>query len=233
MDEQKALEMVQNIFMSVFRRETTLSLDEIKEKFASLIKLPIEVHDSTTGEATWTDGQAEFYITQKNMEKVDFSTGWMKKELTFHSMEELLESWKQMNYKTTERLYNCEDCSKSDTLYNCISSYHSLNCRQSKNIIYSEGCGDCEYLIACKNSGNCNYCINVYDSGTCSNSYSVTCSSKISNSLMIQDCFNLHECIFCSHIANKRYCICNTQFEKEEYFQWKKLIVDWIFSKIR
>jgi len=230
MNEQKELDLVQNIFMSVFRRENTLSLDEIREKFASSIKLPIKVHDSTTGEITWTDETAEFYITQENMEKVDFSTGWMKKELTFHSMEELLTSWKQINYKTTERLYDSENCIESDTLYNCIFSYCSLNCRQCKNIIYSEGCGNCEYLIACKNSGNCNYCINVNDSGTCSNSYSVTCSSKISNSLFIQDCFNLHECIFCSHIANKRYCICNTQFEKEKYFQWKKLIIEWVLT---
>ena len=231
MNEQKALEIAQNIFMNIFRKENTLSLEEIQEKFASSIKLPIEVHDSTTGEVTWTDEKVDFYITQKNKEKVDFSTGWMKKELSFHSIEELITNWKQINHKTTERLYNCEDCIQSDTLYNCVSSYRSLNCRQCKNIIYSEGCGDCEYLIACKNSGNCNYCIEVNDSGTCSNSYLVTCSSKISNSLVIQDCFNLHECIFCSHISNRRYCICNTQFEKEDYFRWKNLIIDWILSK--
>jgi len=231
MNEQKALEIVQNIFMSIFRRNSTLSLDEIREKFASSIKLPIKVEDSTTGEVTWTDEKADCYIKQGNMEKIDFSTGWMKKELSFHSIEELLTTWEQINYKTTERLYNCEDCIQSDTLYDCISSYRSLNCRKCKNVIYSEGCGDCEYLIACKNSGNCNYCIEVNDSGTCSNSYMVTCSSKISNSLIIQDCFNLHECIFCAHIANKRYCIGNTQLEKEEYFKWKKLIIEWILNK--
>ncbi len=230
MNEQKVLEMAHQVFSCVFRKETNLSLDEIREKFASSIKLPIEVKDSTTGEVTWTDGIADTYITQKNMENIDFSTGWMKKELTFHTMEELITVWREINYKTTERLYDCENSIQSDTLYNCISSYRSLNCRKCKNILYSEGCGESEYLIACKNSGNCNYCINVDDSGTCSNSYLVTCSSKISNSLIIQDCFNLHECIFCSHIANKRYCICNTQFEKEEYFQWKKLIVEWILT---
>ena len=230
MNEEKALEMAKQIFNCIFRTEVNLSLDEIRKKFASSMKLPIEVYDSTTGETTWTDEIADTYITQKNMENVDFSTGWMKKEVSFHTMEELITVWRQINYKTTERLYNCEDSIQSDTLYNCISSYCSLNCRKCKNILYTEGCGDSEYLIACKNSGDCNYCINVSDSGTCSNSYSVTCSSKISNSLIIQDCFNLHECIFCSHIANKRYCICNTQFEKEEYFQWKKLIVKWILN---
>lgn len=27
---------------------------------------------------------------------------------------------------------------------------------------------------------------------------------------------------FCSHIANKKYCIANMQFEEEEYFEIKK-----------
>lgn len=50
----------------------------------------------------------------------------------------------------------------------------------------------------------------------------------ISNSLFIQDSNSLHECMFCSHIANKRYCIANMQFEKEEYFAIKKQVIDWI-----
>ena len=35
---------------------------------------------------------------------------------------------------------------------------------------------------------------------------------------------------FCSHIANKKYCIANMQFEEEEYFEIKKTIISWILS---
>ncbi len=231
MNEQKALEMIQKIFLSIFRTENSFSLKEIEERFTKDIKLPIQVEDSTTKEITWTDQLTNSYITQTNMEHLDETKGWMRKNQTFETIEEVLEIWNQINYKTTERVYDCEDVSESDTLYGCISAYRSLNCRGCKNIVFTEGCGSGEYLLACKNSGECNYCIQVYDSGTCSNSYSVICSSKISNSLFIQDCFNLHECIFCAHIVNKRYCIGNIQLEKEDYFKWKKLIIEWILGK--
>lgn len=42
--------------------------------------------------------------------------------------------------------------------------------------------------------------------------------------------FDLYECIFCSHIANKRFCIANMQFEEEEYYEIKKAIIEWILN---
>ena len=50
------------------------------------------------------------------------------------------------------------------------------------------------------------------------------------NSLFIQDCFDLYECMFCSHIASKRFCIVNMQFEEQEYYEIKKLIIEWILN---
>lgn len=90
--------------------------------------------------------------------------------------------------------------------------------------------GDCENMIACQRSGSSSNCIRVDDSGSCSNSYNVICSAKITNSFFIQDCNSLFECMFCSHIANQRYCISNMQFEPEEYFEIKKVIIDWILQ---
>ena len=79
-------------------------------------------------------------------------------------------------------------------------------------------------------SSTSSFSIRCDDSKSCTNSYSVICSNKVSNSLFIQDCFDLHECMFCSHIASKRHCIANMQFEEEEYYALKKLIIDWILS---
>ena len=72
-----------------------------------------------------------------------------------------------------------------------------------------------EYAIACQRSGNSSFCLRVDDSSDCYNSYNVICSAKISNSFFIQDCNSLHECMFCAHISNKKYCIANMQFEKK------------------
>ena len=88
-----------------------------------------------------------------------------------------------------------------------------------------------EFLLGCQRTGGSNFCIRVDDSGNCINSYNVICSAKISNSFFIQDCKNLEECMFCSHISDKKYCISNMQFEKEEYFEIKKEIIKWILGQ--
>lgn len=105
-----------------------------------------------------------------------------------------------------------------------------MDCRECKNTIFSDGCANSEFIIASQRTGKSSYCIRVDDSGSCMNSYNVICSAKISNSFFIQDCNSLYECMFCSHISNRRYCIANMQFEENEYFEIKKQIVNWILS---
>lgn len=133
-----------------------------------------------------------------------------------------------MNLTTTERVFDSINVAKSDTIYSCQNVYHSTDCRECKDIVFCDSCGHSNYLLASQRSGNCAYSIRTDDSGNCSNCYNVICSSKITNSLFIQDCYDLHECMFCSHIANKRYCIANMQFEKEEYKLIKEQVIQWI-----
>ena len=102
--------------------------------------------------------------------------------------------------------------------------------RNCKNAIYCDGLGDSENIIASQRTSTSSFCIRVDDSANCTNSYNVICSNKISNSFFIQDANNLNECMFCSHMSNRRYCIANMQFEKEEYFEIKAEIIKWILS---
>ena len=37
--------------------------------------------------------------------------------------------------------------------------------------------------------------------------------------------------MFCSHIANRRYCIANMQFEREEYMAIKGEVLKWMVSE--
>lgn len=231
MNDEKALMIVDKIFENIFGIKNNKTLDELLEQYAFDIKLPQLVHDSDTGEPTWTQlVHYNRYMTTPNMEKRDREIGWMLPKKEVSSLEEIIEIWKSIDYASTERVYNSVDVAKSDPIYRCESVYQSTNCGDGKNIIFSEGCYDCNYILACQRSVNSNFCIRTDDSNNCSNSYNVICSDKISNSLFIQDCSNLYECIFCSHISNQRFCIANMQFEEDEYYTIKKEIVDWIMS---
>ena len=219
MNKKETLEVANQVFYNIFERENPYTIDEIEEKFAFDVKLPKQVKDSLTGEITWSEMEnAKKFITQKNMDKYDETKGWVLKKRPINSLEDIINLWDKINYTTTERYYDSMNVSESDTIYNCTNVYRSTDFHKSKNI------------IACQRSGDSTNCIRVDDSGTCSNSYNVICSAKITNSIFIQDCNNLYECMFCSHIANMRYCISNMQFEQEEYFKIKKVIVDWILQ---
>lgn len=231
MNDTIALNIVDKIFNNVFDEANKYSLDDLLEKFAFDVKLPKQVNDSTTNEITWADSiNSGKFITNNNMIKKDTINGWMLEKKEINNLQELIDLWNKINLTATERVYDSINVIKSDTIYRCENVYRSSNCSDAKNIIYCDSCGSCEYVLASQRSGVCSFCIRVDDSKNCSNSYNVVCSNKVSNSLFIQDCFNLYECMFCSHIANKRFCIANMQFEENEYYEIKKEIVNWILS---
>lgn len=231
MNDKEASQVVKNIFNQVFNKEIKYTLEQIREKFAFDVKLPVEVKDSITGESTWTEmPNSKKFITNNNMEKYDATRGWMIQKRKIENLSDIIKTWEKVNFTTTERVYDSMNVSKSDTIYSCTNIYRSTDCRSSKNIIFSDGIGSSENVIASQRSSNLVNCIRVDDSGTCSNSYNVICSAKITNSIFIQDCNNLYECMFCSHIASKRYCIANMQFEKNEYLKIKEVIINWILE---
>lgn len=232
MKDKEVLNIINKIFKSVFSRSNDFTLDEIKERFAFDIKLPKEVYDSKSGEVTYADSiNSGKFITLANMEEEDSKNGWMQEKQDIKSIDELLAFWDKINYTTTERVYDSINVSKSDTIYGCENVYNSTDMSNSKNIIFCDSCGGSEYLLCCSRSGACNFCIRTDDSKNCLNSYNVICSNKIINSFFIQDCFDLYECMFCSHIASKKFCIANMQFEEEEYMEIKKLIIEFILTK--
>lgn len=232
MKDKEALEKINLIFMNIFDKGNPFTLDEILSKFAFDIKLPQRVIDSMTSKETWAESvNPNKFITQNNMELYEKQHGWIMKRREVNSLQDILNIWKKINLTTTERVYDSENVSKSDTIYKSENVYRSLDCRECKNIIFTDGCGNSEYMLACQRTSGSNFCIRVDDSGNCLNCYNVICSAQISNSLFIQDCKNLDECMFCSHISDKKYYIANMPFEREEYMEIKKEIINWILSK--
>ena len=231
MNDKLALEIINKIFNSIFDKNNSFSLEELLEKYAFDIKLPKQVNDSITNEITWADSiNSGKFITNKNMEIKDSKDGWMLPKREISNLQELIDIWNSINLTTTERVYDSINVCKSDTIYRSENVYRCTDCSESKNIIYCDSCMNCNYTLASSRSSNCDFCIRTDDSKDCSNSYNVICSNKVKNSLFIQDCFDLYECMFCSHIATKKYCIANMQFEEEEYYEIKKTIIEWILN---
>lgn len=231
MDKKQTMIEVNRIFKTIFGKECPYNLEELLNKFAFDVKLPQKVHDSVTGEITWTQSiNASKFIKQVNMEDYDTKHGWLQPKREVSNLNDILKLWKRINYTTTERIYDCINVSESDPLYRCENVYRSTDLRNCKNAIYCDGLGDSENIIASQRTSTSSFCIRVDDSANCINSYNVICSNKISNSFFIQDANNLNECMFCSHMSNRRYCIANMQFEKDEYFEIKAEIIKWILS---
>ena len=231
MNNKESLQTLNKIFKNIFETNNKYTLEELLNKFAFDIKLPQKVTDSFTSRVTWAEStNPKRFISQKNMELYSEQHGWMMKKRDISSLEDILKIWKKINYTTTERLYDSINVSKSDTVYRSENVYRSLDCRECKNILFCDGCANSEFILGCQRTGGSSFCIRVDDSGDCINSYNVICSAQISNSFFIQDAKNLDECMFCSHIADKKYCIANMQFEKEEYFEIKKEIINWILN---
>ena len=229
MTDKMTLEVVNKIFNAVFGRPNTFSLDDLLAKFAFDVRLPQKVYDTTTNEEAWTDStSAGRYITFDNMKKRDALTGWMVKRREVQNLDDIIKIWNAVNLRTTNRVFESINVAKSDSIYSCENVYNCTDCRGSKNIVYCDGVGGCDFLMSSQRSGSCNFCIRTDDSKNCSNSYNVISCNKAINCLFVQDCFDVYECMFCSHIASKKYCIANMQFEKEEYFAIKKIVIDWI-----
>lgn len=234
MKTKECMQVLDDIFVEIFNVKCNLDLDQILSEFAFDVRLPHKVIDAVDSKETWaSSANSNKYISQTNMEKYDEYKGWMREKEEISSLDDILNLWNVINYTTTERVYDSENVSKSDTIYNSENVYRSQDCRKCKNVVYTDGCANSEYILACQRSAELNYCIKVDDSFNCSNSYSVVCSAKISNSFFIQDCNSLHECMFCSHIANRRYCIANMQFEKDEYMEIKDQVIKWLIEQFK
>lgn len=234
MKDKECMQVLDDIFMEIFSKKCTLNLDQVLSEFAFDVRLPHKVIDAVDSKDTWASSiNSNKYISQTNMEKYDEYKGWMREKEEISSLDDILNLWNVINYTTTERVYDSDNVSKSDTIYGCENMYRSQDCRRCKNVVFSDGCANSEYILACQRSANLNYCIKVDDSSDCSNCYSVVCAGKISNSFFIQDANSLHECMFCSHISNRRYCIANMQFEKDEYMEIKEQVIKWLIEQFK
>lgn len=226
MTPKVAQEILDKIVGQVFGYKNPYSLEQFMQKFAFDVRLPSQVSDST-GQPTWAQSvNPTKFIKLQDALKND----WVSPDTPLKNVEDILQAWSFVNYTATERDIDSLNVAESDNIYNSENIYRSLDVIRSKNVLFSDGAWDCEFVAANQRSNTSNYCIRLEDSKECTGSFNVSWSGKVVNSLFIHDCFDMFECMFCSHVSSKRFCIANRQFEEAEYRKLKDLIIRWVLT---
>lgn len=230
MNAQDAKLIIDKIVGQVFGYQNPLSLEQFIAKFAFDIKLPQQVYDTTTNLPTWASSTnpAKFINFEHSLGLPENTFVRPKRPIT--SIEDILGYWNETNLMAAERYLDSLNVAESDDVRHSENVYRSQNIEASKNIIFTDGALNAEYLAACQRSQASSFCIRLEDSGESSNSFSVNWSTKIANSLFIQDCANLQDCMFCSHLNSKQYWIANMPFEEAEYRQIRDMVVRWVLT---
>lgn len=231
MDRVQAKKIIDYVFKEVFDVDNPLTIEQVKEKFAHDIPLPQKVKCSLSGVDTWISSyKGEKIATMDAITEQFNKNEWMRKKIIANSIEEVLSYWQEINYITAQKNINCKNVTQSDIIFGSSFVYRSNSVLDSKNIIFCYKINDCNYMVASRDSSSCALGIRMKESIFCSSSFEVSWSSKVSKSMFIHDCYDLYECLFCSHLRSKKYCITNMQFEKEEYFKIKKMVIDWVLN---
>lgn len=231
MTAQETKTVLDKIVGQVFGYRNPYTLEQFMQKYAFDVRLPSEVYDSTTGEKTWASStNPTKFMTLANTRKRAEVDDFMLPKRAIGSIQDMLAAWNETNYTSTERQIESINVHESDCIYNCENVYRSQDCNRSKNVILCDSVHDSESVVAIQRSKNLTYSIRVEDSQNTSSSFSVSWSNKVTNSFFINDCFDVSDCMFCSHIAGKRFCIANMQFTEAEYNKFKDLVVRWTLT---
>lgn len=231
MNAATAKATLDKIIGQIFGYQNPLSLEEAMAKFTFDVRLPQQVYDSTTGEVTWAQSTSPTkFITIDNARKRNSVDDWMIPKRPINNLQDILTAWNETNYMTTERSIESADIAECDNIYNCENIYRSQDCSASKNLLWCDGVHNSEFVAASQRSNALSFCLRAEDSKESSNSFSVVWSGKVSNSFFIQDCYDVSDCMFCSHLNSKRFCIANMQFEEEEYMRLRQEVIRWILT---
>lgn len=232
MTDLEAKQVLDKIVTQVFGIKNPLSLDEFKNKFAFDVTMPVAVYDSVTSEQTWARNNTNNgnYRKLENILKETENKDLMYPKTEISNMTDILGVWQKINSTATEKYINSINVNKSDVIINCENVYMSLDMVGSKNVLFSDGGNNNQFIACCQRSHAMSYCIRIEGSQQISNSFEVVFSNKVTNSMFINNGYDLYECILCSHISGKQFCIANMQFTEEEYFKLKPMIINWIFN---
>ncbi len=231
---EQAQKILNAIVKDIFGVERTIPLELFAKNNCTGIPLPEPATCVVSGKQTWIyDQQPGQRIISPDVADQKIEAGeWFLPKQPINSMDDLFKAWERVNYMGGEKIINSKDVSESDSVTTSSSIYRSSLINSSKNIIFSNTIYNSNFVAASKGSEACNYGIRMFDSLFCSSGYEIRWSNKVSRSLFITDSYDLFECMFCYSLRSKKYCIANMQFEKEEYFRIKEMVIQWLLPRL-
>jgi len=128
---------------------------------------------------------------------------------------------------------NCINSDYSNYATNIKNAYLCFNATDSENVSYGfrfSGSQDCVDFYETKDSSLCYETFSIVDSermfwsSDCANCYNLWFSSN---------CRNCNDCFGCVNLRDKKYCIFNEHYPKEEYEEKFKKIYDGSFLRVQ
>lgn len=231
MNADIAKQILDKIVGQIFGYQNPWSLEDFAQKYAFDARLPSQVFDATTNEPGWAQStNPTKFITMENARKRAEIDDYMLPKRELKSIADILTAWNETNYTTTDRTIDSINVAESDNVIGSENVYRCVEAIKSKNVVYCESPVESEYLAGVIRTQRSSFCIRTEDSQNCVNSFSVSWSNKVTNSFFIQDCFDVTDCMFCSHLSGKQYCIANMQYTKEEYEKIREQVIRWILA---
>jgi len=212
------------IWKTLFGVEPELSLTDFQEDFCADLPLPMFAENLWGGEPVAISKPYRRVVAQnqiaKNVEEMQKTPNGQ-----VNSPDELLSEIFSKLIFSGDNCYDSINVVNSDNVFKSLNVYQSRSVHESKNVIFCTNCVGLENAAACDDSGFSQFVIRAMDSINCSRCLDVYQSGKCSNSIFLSNCYDVHECILCTNLRSKRFCIGNMQFSESAYNELRKQIL--------
>lgn len=147
-----------------------------------------------------------------------------KKEIEniFENLDEYLEEYENLITKTPKKLYywyQNEDSTwdllfKTKNCKNCFEITEGKDLKNYTRLTFAEDSMDITYFWFFME--RCYMCVGSWDYAS-NLLYCYSCFNNVSNLIYSAYCVNCQDCFWCVWLRNKKYCILNKQYTKQEY----------------
>ncbi len=113
-----------------------------------------------------------------------------------------------------------------------VDCYHGILYLKSELCAFCFCPRSCDYSFGCKEGRHTSFCINSHFSTKIMRCFEVDSSNNCTDCYFCHNVENLQNCMFCFNTKNKSYAIGNVVVGREKYLQAKKILLDWINSRL-
>lgn len=219
-----ALDILNSAWSAIFPdTKLGLSLEDFEAEYCLDLALPLY------GESLWGGhpvAMSKPYRHAASQSQIEKRTDELQQTPPFSgsSVEELLNCAFSNLLFSGDNHYDSENVIQSDNVFKSREIFYSRAIHQSKKVVFSGDSIGLENAAACDSSGYSQFVIRAIDSINCSRCFDIYQSGKCSGCLFVSNCYNLHDCILCTNLRSKRYCIGNMQFTEANYRKLRKEI---------